>query len=47
MIESAPEPVYEPESATAAGHGANLGERVTRLEEVVAELQAKIDARTA
>ena len=41
MIESAPEPAHEPE---APAHGPSLSERVSRLEALVAELQARIDA---
>jgi len=41
MIESVPEPAYEPEATT---HGPSLSERVGRLEELVAELQTRIEA---
>jgi len=40
MVESAPEPVYEPE---AASHEPSLTERMNRLEELVAELQDRIE----
>jgi uncharacterized protein YceH (UPF0502 family) len=40
MVESAPEPVYEPD---AASNGPSLSERMNRLEELVAELQERIE----